>query len=80
MTKALHLWDNIDYILRKDTVPYGHKEYAKRLTIVVDISNINRNKLRTNRKKIFQKWDEEQLYGYFNWQTKELLHKITQTW
>ena len=27
-----------------------------------------------------QKWEEKQLYGYYNWQTNKMSHKKTWTW
>ena len=42
----------------------------------------NTDKIRTNRTTITRKlkWEEKQVYGYFQWQTDEISHEKTWTW
>ena len=55
------------------------KKYTKRskerlITVVIN------SRVRTNRKRIKQKWEVKELYGYFKGYIMEIAHEMIKTW
>ena len=96
MQKALHLWDDIDYMCEEkknerglsipensvDTSKQGFEDHIENNKGLITAANNITDNIKTNKTAMSrkQKLEEKQLYRYFKWQPVMIAHEKICAW